>query len=175
VRLIERKEIPQYFMRITKYADDLLDGLKDLDDWPDQVKTMQKNWIGRSEGCEIDFKLIHNGGSSEDPLKEKTNSIKVYTTRPDTLMGASFLAIAPEHKLCQMIDDIAVQSFIKKLSNSVSEADIATAEKVGIFTGLFALHPISNKKIPIWIANYVLAGYGEGAIMAVPCSRRKRF
>ena len=154
--LIERKEIPQYFMRITKYADDLLDGLKDLDDWPDQVKTMQKNWIGRSEGCEIDFKLIHNGGSSEDPLKDKINSIKVYTTRPDTLMGASFLAIAPEHKLCQIIDDVKVQSFIKKLSNSVSEADIATAEKVGIFTGLFALHPISNKKIPIWIANYLI-------------------
>ena len=132
--LIERKEIPQYFMRITKYADDLLDGLKDLNDWPEQVKTMQKNWIGRSEGCEIDFKLIHNGDSSEDPLKEKTNSIKVYTTRPDTLMGASFLAIAPEHKLCQMIDDVKVQLFIKKLSNSVSEADIATAEKVGIFT-----------------------------------------
>ena len=173
--LIERKEIPQYFMRITKYADDLLDGLKDLNDWPDQVKTMQKNWIGRSEGCEIDFKLIHNGDSSEDPLKEKTNSIKVYTTRPDTLMGASFLAIAPEHKLCQMIDDVKVQSFIKKLSNSVSEADIATAEKVGIFTGLFALHPISNKKIPIWIANYVLAGYGEGAIMAVPAHDERDF
>ena len=136
---------------------------------------MQKNWIGRSEGCEIDFKLIHNGDSSEDPLKDKINSIKVYTTRPDTLMGASFLAIAPEHKLCQIIDDVKVQSFIKKLSNSVSEADIATAEKVGIFTGLFALHPISNKKIPIWIANYVLAGYGEGAIMAVPAHDERDF
>ena len=108
-------------------------------------------------------------------LKNKINSIKVYTTRPDTLMGASFLAIAPEHKLCQMIDNVKVQSFIKKLSNSVSEADIATAEKVGIFTGLFALHPISNKKIPIWIANYVLAGYGEGAIMAVPAHDERDF
>ena len=107
---------------------------------------MQKNWIGRSEGCEIDFKLIHNGDSSEDPLKEKTNSIKVYTTRPDTLMGASFLAIAPEHKLCQMIDDVNLQSFIKKLSNSVSEADIATAEKVGIFTGLYRLSPHFKQK-----------------------------
>jgi len=173
--LIERKEIPQYFMRITKYADDLLDGLKDLNDWPEQVKTMQKNWIGRSEGCEIDFKLIDNIDSSENALKNKINSIKVYTTRADTLMGVSFLAIAPEHKLCQMIDDVKVQSFIKKLSNSVSEADIATAEKVGIFTGLFALHPISNKKIPIWIANYVLAGYGEGAIMAVPAHDERDF
>jgi len=173
--LIERKEIPQYFMRITKYADDLLDGLKDLNDWPEQVKTMQKNWIGRSEGCEIDFKLIHNADSSEDSLKNKTNSIKVYTTRPDTLMGATYLAIAPEHKLCQMIDDVNIQSFIKKLSNSVSEADIATAEKVGIFTGLYVLHPISNKKIPIWIANYVLAGYGEGAIMAVPAHDERDF
>ena len=159
--LIERKEIPQYFMRITKYADDLLEGLKDLNDWPEQVKTMQKNWIGRSEGCEIEFKLIHKNNSSEDPSNNNINRIKVYTTRPDTLMGATFLAIAPEHKLCQMIDDVQIQSFIKNLSNSVTEADIATAEKVGIFTGLYALHPISNKKIPIWIANYVLAGYGD--------------
>ena len=173
--LIERKEIPQYFMRITKYADDLLEGLKDLNDWPEQVKTMQKNWIGRSEGCEIEFKLIHKNNSSEDHSNNNTNRIKVYTTRPDTLMGATFLAIAPEHKLCQMIDDVQIQSFIKNLSNSVTEADIATAEKVGIFTGLYALHPISNKKIPIWIANYVLAGYGEGAIMAVPAHDERDF
>ena len=144
--LIERKEIPQYFMRITKYADDLLDGLKDLNDWPEQVKTMQKNWIGRSEGCEIDFKLAHNGDSSEGPLKDKTNSIKVYTTRPDTLMGASFLAIAPEHKLCQIINDVKVQSFIKKLSNSVSEVDIATARKGRNFYWPIRLAPHFKQK-----------------------------
>jgi len=166
--LIERKEIPQYFMRITKYADNLLDGLDNLNDWPEQVKTMQKNWIGRSEGCEIEFDLIQKNNSTEDISNEKINSLKVYTTRPDTLMGATFIAIAPEHKLCQMIGDEDIQSFIKNLNNSVSESDIATAEKVGIFTGLYALHPISKKKIPVWIANYVLAGYGEGAIMAVP-------
>ena len=173
--LIERKEIPQYFMRITKYADDLLDGLKELNDWPEQVKTMQKNWIGRSEGCEIEFDLIYKNNSSEDSSNNKINRIKVYTTRPDTIMGATFLAIAPEHKLCQIIDDVNIQLFIKNLSNSSSEADIATAEKVGIFTGLFALHPISKKKIPIWIANYVLAGYGEGAIMAVPAHDERDF
>jgi len=159
--LIERKEIPQYFMRITKYADDLLDGLNKLDDWPEQVKTMQKNWIGRSEGCEIEFELAPKSNST-------IRKIKVYTTRPDTLMGATFLAICPEHKLSREINDTSIQSFIKNLSNSVSEADIATAEKIGIFTGLYVLHPISREKIPIWIANYVLAGYGEGAIMAVP-------
>jgi len=173
--LIERKEIPQYFMRITKYADDLLDGLKDLNDWPEQVKTMQKNWIGRSEGCDIEFELIQRENISEGVLNTTIKKIKVYTTRPDTLMGATFLAIAPEHKLCQLIGDEHIQSFIKNLNNSVSEADIATAEKVGIFTGFYALHPISKKKIPVWIANYVLAGYGEGAIMAVPAHDERDF
>ena len=173
--LIERKEIPQYFMRITKYADDLLDGLKDLNDWPEQVKTMQKNWIGKSEGCEIEFELIQNDNLSEDNLNTTIKKIKIYTTRPDTIMGATFLAISPEHKLCKLINDIQIQSFIKNLNNSISEADIATAEKVGIFTGFFALHPISNKKVPIWIANYVLAGYGEGAIMSVPAHDERDF
>ena len=165
---VERKEIPQYFMRITKYADDLLDGLDELNDWPDQVKTMQKNWIGKSEGCEIEFDLSLRDNNKNDLKNLSIKNIKVYTTRPDTLMGATFLAIAPEHELCRVIDNAAVLSFIKSLSKSVSEADIATAEKKGIFTGLYAYHPISKKRIPVWIANYVLAGYGEGAIMAVP-------
>lgn len=165
---VERKEIPQYFMRITKYADDLLDGLDELNDWPDQVKTMQKNWIGKSEGCEIEFDLSLRDNNKNDLKNSSIKNIKVYTTRPDTLMGATFLAIAPEHELCRVIDNAAVLSFIKSLSKSVSEADIATAEKKGIFTGLYAYHPISKKRIPVWIANYVLAGYGEGAIMAVP-------
>jgi len=161
---VERKEIPQYFMRITKYADDLLDGLDELNDWPDQVKTMQKNWIGKSEGCEIEFDLSLRDNNKNDLKNLSIKNIKVYTTRPDTLMGATFLAIAPEHELCRIIDNAAVLSFIKSLSKSVSEADIATAEKKGIFTGLYAYHPISKKRIPVWIANYVLAGYGEGLL-----------
>ena len=172
---VERKEIPQYFMRITKYAEDLLDGLNELNDWPEQVKTMQKNWIGKSEGCEIEFELSQKDDSESNLLNSNISHIKVYTTRPDTLMGSTFLAIAPEHVLCKAINDVSVQSFIKSLSKSVSEADIATAEKEGIFTGLYALHPISNKRIPIWIANYVLAGYGEGAIMAVPAHDERDF
>ena len=172
---VERKEIPQYFMRITKYAEDLLDGLDELDDWPEQVKTMQKNWIGKSEGCEIEFELSQTDNDSNSLSSSNIKHIKVYTTRPDTLMGSTFLAIAPEHVLCKSINKDSVQSFIKSLSKSVSEVDIATAEKEGIFTGLYAIHPLSNKKIPIWIANYVLAGYGEGAIMAVPAHDERDF
>ena len=172
---VERKEIPQYFMRITKYAEDLLDGLNELDDWPEQVKTMQKNWIGKSEGCEIKFELSKTEGDTDSLSNSNIKHIKVYTTRPDTLMGSTFLAIAPEHVLCKSINNDSVQSFIKSLSKSVSEVDVATAVKEGIFTGLYAVHPLSNKKIPIWIANYVLAGYGEGAIMAVPAHDERDF
>tara|TARA_B110000503_G_scaffold143683_1_gene246996 strand:- start:3740 stop:6172 length:2433 start_codon:yes stop_codon:yes gene_type:complete len=158
--LVERKEIPQYFMKITDYAEDLLDGLDGLNEWPEQVKTMQKNWIGKSIGCEVDFTLADSEGI-----------IKVYTTRPDTLMGATYLAIAPEHKISIGLanNNEDINNFIiecKKIG--VAEADIATAEKKGIFSGIYAKHPLTGKNIPIWIANYVLINYGEGAVMAVP-------
>ena len=158
---VERKEIPQYFMKITDYADDLLKGLNNLDGWPDQVKTMQKNWIGKSLGCEIIFDI--------DDATAKP--IKVFTTRPDTLMGATYLAIAPEHGLSNLMSKVnkTIKAFIEECQKTgTSEAEIATAEKKGIFSGLYALHPISNVKIPIWIANYVLINYGDGAVMAVP-------
>ena len=159
--LVERKEIPQYFMKITDYADNLLEGLNNLDGWPDQVKTMQKNWIGKSYGCEIIF----------DVDDASVKPIKVFTTRPDTLMGVTYLAIAPEHALSNLMskENMSIEVFIQECQKTgTSEAEIATAEKKGIFSGLYALHPISNEKIPIWIANYVLINYGDGAVMAVP-------
>jgi len=159
--LVERKEIPQYFMKITDYADDLLEGLDSLDEWPDQVKTMQKNWIGKSFGCEIIFDI--------DDAAAKP--IKVFTTRVDTLMGVTYLAIAPEHALSSLMSksNKSIETFIQECQKTgASEAEIATADKKGIFSGLYALHPISNEKIPIWIANYVLINYGDGAVMAVP-------
>ena len=165
--LVERREIPQYFMKITEYAEDLLNGLENLNDWPEQVKTMQKNWIGKSSGCEILFNLS----------KSKTK-LKVYTTRPDTLMGATYLAVAPEHQISleQAKNNKEINSFLEECKKTgVSEAEIATAEKKGIFSGLFAKHPISNKDIPIWIANYVLINYGEGAVMAVPAHDTRDF
>ena len=157
--IVERKEIPQYFMRITDYADELLEGLDNLEEWPEQVKTMQRNWIGRSVGCDVDFKIM---GSQEN--------IRVYTTRPDTLMGATYLAIAPEHQLSKSLSGAQqIKDFISECSKGgVSEVEIATAEKKGIFTGVYVEHPLTNEKIPVWIANYVLINYGEGAVMAVP-------
>ena len=164
---VERREIPQYFMKITDYADELLEGLDGLDEWPDQVKTMQRNWIGKSSGCEITF-----------DLDKSDEVIKVFTTRPDTLMGATYLAIAPEHKISHALskNQKEIKDFIdgcKKIG--VSEAEIATAEKRGVFSGLFAKHPITKECIPVWIANYVLINYGEGAVMAVPAHDDRDF
>jgi len=164
--LVEKKDIPQYFMKITDYADDLLDGIESLDMWPDQVKLMQKNWIGKSHGCEIDFQL-----NSKD-------KIKVFTTRPDTLMGATYLAIAPEHDISKTLakKNDEINSFIQSCNQSgVSEEEFAKAEKKGIFSGLYAEHPLSKEDIPIWIANYVLISYGEGAVMAVPAHDDRDF
>jgi leucyl-tRNA synthetase len=158
--LVERREIPQWFLKITDYADQLLDGLDKLPGWPDAVKTMQRNWIGRSEGLEIQFGV---DGESE-PLT-------VFTTRPDTLMGVSFVSIAPEHplalKAAQSNPELA--AFIEECRHvAASEAVVETAEKKGVDTGLHAIHPISGEKLPIWAANFVLMGYGTGAVMAVP-------
>ena len=164
---VERKEIPQYFMKITDYADELLKGLDDLNEWPEQVKTMQKNWIGKSNGCEIDFEI-----------NDSKDIIKVFTTRPDTLMGATYLAIAPEHKISYALskEQIEIKNFINECQKiGTSGAEISTAEKKGIFSGLYAKHPITQENIPIWIANYVLINYGEGAVMAVPAHDERDF
>lgn len=159
--LVERREIPQWFLKITAYADELLNDLDTLEQWPEQVKTMQRNWIGRSEGVEIIFDVE---GTEEQ--------LKVFTTRADTLMGATYLAIAAEHPLVSKLisegrQDLA--SFMEECTHiKVAEATIATMEKKGLETGLKAIHPITGDKLPIWVANFVLMEYGTGAVMSVP-------
>jgi leucyl-tRNA synthetase len=162
---VEKREIPMYYLRITDYADELLAGLEDLDGWPERVRTMQSNWIGRSEGAEIRFTC---GGES----------IQVFTTRPDTLMGATFMALAPEHPLARAAskDRPALAEFIAECQKGgVSEADLAGQEKLGMDTGLKATHPLTGEELPVWVANYVLMGYGDGAIMAVPAHDERDF
>ncbi len=161
--LVVRKEIPQWFMRITDYAQELLDDLSTLTDWPERVVTMQRNWIGRSEGVEVIF------GIAGDENKKK--SLKVFTTRPDTLMGVTYVAVAAEHPLSQKAakENQVLTDFIAECKTmDVSEAAMETAEKKGLDTGLKAIHPITNEQVPIFIANFVLMAYGEGAVMAVP-------
>lgn len=157
---VERKEIPQYFMRITQYAEELLADLDKLEGWPEQVRTMQRNWIGRSEGVELEFTVA----DSNEPLR-------VYTTRPDTLLGATYVAVAPEHPLAARAaeNNSALAMFIEECSKmETSEAAMETMEKKGVDTGLKAIHPITGEQVPIYAANFVLMGYGEGAVMAVP-------
>lgn len=158
--LIERREIPQWFFKITDYADELLDNLKKLEAWPEQVRTMQHNWIGRSEGVEVDFTVL---GAIE--------KLTVFTTRPDTLYGVTYLAIAPQHPLAEALasKNTKVAEFLATCSHTkVSEADMSTLEKIGIDSGLTAVNPLSGQQVPIWISNYVLMEYGSGAVMAVP-------
>ena len=165
--LIEKREIPMYYMRITAYAQELLEALGELPGWPERVKTMQANWIGRSEGVEFSFAV---DGSEQ--------RIKVFTTRADTIMGATFVAIAAEHPFASACADgnPAVAAFIERCrQGAVMEAEVATREKEGIFTGRHAVHPLSGERIPIWIANYVLWGYGDGAIMVVPAHDQRDF
>ena len=155
---VERKAINQWFIKITDYAQELLDDLDTLDAWPEQVRTMQRNWIGRSEGATVRFPFAQD-------------NIEVYTTRPDTLMGASYLALAPQHPIVQQAaaNDPALAQFCDDISvTKVAEADMATMEKLGMDTGLTATHPLTGQPLPIWVANFVLMGYGSGAVMSVP-------
>ena len=164
--LIEKKEISQWFMRITDYADELLESLDSLDGWPDAVKTMQKNWIGKSVGLEISFNRINN-----EPLK-------VYTTRPDTLMGVTYLAVASEHPLAIEAgsNNTEVQTFIDDCKTmETSEAAMETMEKKGVNSGLTCVHPITGQEVQIWIANFVLMGYGTGAVMSVPAHDQRDY
>jgi len=165
--LVEKREIPQWFLKITDYAQELLDGLDTLSGWPEAVKTMQRNWIGRSEGLEIRFAV--------DGLAEP---LEVFTTRPDTLMGVTYVAVAAEHPvaLWAASGNPAVREFIDECRRGgVSEAELETQEKKGIFTGLHAVHPVSGEKVPVWVANFVLMGYGTGAVMAVPGHDQRDF
>jgi leucyl-tRNA synthetase len=161
---VERREIDQWFFRITAYAEELLADIDKLEHWPEQVRTMQRNWIGRSEGVTMRFGLATPLASGEDTLE-------VYTTRPDTLMGATYVAVAPQHPVARQAaeTDPALASFIEEQSRGkVAEAELATMEKLGMATGANAIHPLTGEQLPIWVANFVLASYGSGAVMSVP-------
>ena len=158
--LVERREIPQWFMKITDYADELLDELDRMPGWPESVKTMQRNWIGRSEGVELSF----NVDGENEPLT-------VYTTRPDTLMGVTYMAVAAEHPLAKKsaAANPDVAEFIEQCKQTdAQEATLETMEKKGMSLGIFVIHPLSGEKVPLWVANFVLMTYGTGAVMAVP-------
>ena len=164
---VEQKEIPQWFIKITDYAEQLLGGLDQLPQWPDMVKTMQRNWIGRSEGVEITFNVA-----------DTAEKVSVYTTRPDTFYGVSYLGIAAAHPLADLAaeNNPELAEFIREAKNAkVAEADLATMEKKGMATGLFAIHPLTGEKLPIWVANFVLMHYGTGAVMAVPAHDQRDF
>jgi len=158
--IVEQKEIPQWFIKITDYAEELLNDLDQLEGWPEQVKTMQKNWIGRSEGVEMTFKVAN----SDDEFD-------IYTTRPDTLMGVTYVALAAQHPLALAAaeNNAELAAFIEECKNNkTTEADMATMDKKGVDTGLKAIHPITGEEVPVWAANFVLMDYGSGAVMSVP-------
>ncbi|MBA1198326.1 leucine--tRNA ligase [Pseudomonas plecoglossicida] len=169
--LIEKREIPMYYFRITAYADELLESLDELPGWPEQVKTMQRNWIGKSRGMEVQFPY-------DQASIGHAGALKVFTTRPDTLMGATYVAVAAEHPLATQAaqGNPALQAFIDECKGgSVAEADMATQEKKGLATSLFVEHPLTGEKLPVWVANYVLMHYGDGAVMAVPAHDERDF
>lgn len=164
---VERKEIPQWFIKITAYAEELLNDIDTLEGWPDQVKAMQRNWIGRSEGVTLSFAVA-----------EQEQSFDVYTTRPDTLFGVTYVGVAAGHPLATLAakDNPALAAFIDECQhNTVAEADMATMEKKGMATGLYAIHPLTGKQVPIWVANFVLMDYGSGAVMSVPAHDQRDF
>ena len=163
--VVEKRKLNQWFLRITDYADDLIDGLKTLDRWPDKVRTMQENWIGRSSGLQMTWAF------SGTPPKGFEGGIEIYTTRPDTLFGASFLGLAPDHPLSKQLAEAgpAVAEFVAECRRGgTSEAEIEQAEKIGRDTGLKVRHPFTGEDIPVWIANFILSEYGTGAIFACP-------
>jgi leucyl-tRNA synthetase len=168
---VEKREIPMYYLKITQYADELLAKLDGMDGWPEQVKTMQRNWIGKSIGAEIHFPY-------DEASIGRPGALKVFTTRPDTLYGATFAAVAAEHALAQQAaaGNPKLAAFIEECKKGgTTEAELATQEKKGMDTGLFVLHPLTQKKLQVWVGNYVLMGYGEGAVMGVPAHDERDF
>jgi len=164
---VERREIPQWFLKITDYAEELLADIERLEGWPEQVRTMQRNWIGRSEGIEMQFGIAGRDAN-----------LPIYTTRPDTLMGVTYVAVAPEHALAveAAAGNPVLQAFIDECRKTrVAEADMATLEKKGMDTGFMALHPITGEAVPVWAANFVLMEYGSGAVMAVPAHDQRDY
>lgn len=163
---VEQKEIPQWFIKITEYAQELLDDLDKLEGWPEMVKTMQRNWIGRSEGVELKFEV------------KGQQDLEVYTTRPDTLMGVTYVGIAAGHPLATIAaeNNPELAAFIEECKNTkVAEAELATMEKKGMATGLTAIHPLNGREVPVYVANFVLMDYGTGAVMAVPAHDQRDF
>ncbi len=168
---VERKEIAQWFLRITDYAEELLQDLDQLDGWPEQVKTMQKNWIGKSTGLEIEFPVASG-------LDASNGNLKVYTTRPDTLMGVTYVAVAADHPWARKasLNNEPLERFIEECSHiSTAEADMETMEKKGVDTGIRVKHPITGEELPVWAANFVLMGYGTGAVMSVPAHDQRDY
>ena len=172
--VVEKREIPMYYFKITDYAEALLDDLEGLD-WPEQVKTMQRNWIGKSRGMTVRFAVAED--SRQGLPESHADYIQVYTTRPDTLMGATYLAVAAEHPLAAAAQSHPeLQAFIAECkAGSVAEADMATMEKKGLPTGRFVINPLNGERLEVWVANYVLWGYGDGAVMAVPAHDERDF
>lgn len=167
---VSKKQMTQWFFKITAYADELLADIDNLD-WPEKIKTMQRNWIGKSEGAEVEFEIADN--------EAKGKKIKVFTTRPDTIFGVTFLAIAPEHELLEKLSTNFTRGKIEEYKReSLKKSEIErqeNKEKTGIFTGSYAINPANGKRIPIWVSDYVLGGYGEGAVMAVPAHDERDF
>jgi leucyl-tRNA synthetase len=174
---VNKRMMKQWFLRITDYAEELLNDLDKLEHWPDSVKTMQRNWIGRSVGAEIDFKIVSeclsDGVSETSATQPPSHSVTVYTTRPDTVYGVTYMVLAPEHKLVRELttsDRLAeVEAYIKESSGkSEIERTAEGRKKTGVFTGAYCINPYTEEKIPVWIADYALVDYGTGAVMAVP-------
>ncbi len=173
--LVEKREIPMYYFKITDYAEQLLNDLDGLD-WPEQVKTMQRNWIGKSRGMTVRFAIADDSKAGLNG--NDAQFLQVYTTRPDTLMGATYVAVAAEHPLATAAaaNQPELQAFIAECkAGSVAEADMATMEKKGMPTGRFVINPLNGDRLEVWVANYVLWGYGDGAVMAVPAHDERDF
>ena len=169
---VERREIPQWFLKITQYADELLEETDKLDGWPDAVRLQQKNWIGRSEGVEFDFKLVGRGDAALDVIDDgQADAIRVYTTRPDTVAGVTYMAVAAEHPIAKAMAtrNSEVADFVAECtSTGTSEAVVEAMEKRGVPLGIEVINPVSGERIPVFVANFVLITYGTGAVMAVP-------
>ncbi len=172
--IVEQRDLVQWFLRITAYAEELLEGLDTLDGWPEKVKTMQRNWIGRSEGTEVDFFLEVQGSGVRDQGSDSRTRIRVFTTRVDTIFGATSVQLAPQHALVAEFTaaDDALKAQVDELIDQQKKAreagDLGAIEKHGVPTGRFAINPYNGERVPIWVANYILADYGTGAIMSVP-------
>ncbi|MGB5282408.1 MAG: leucine--tRNA ligase [Arenicellales bacterium] len=171
--VVERREIPQWFMKITEYAEELLSSLDEMDGWPEAVRTMQRNWIGKSQGVEMQF-----AATADSSQSQSAEDLTVYTTRPDTLMGVTYVAVAAEHPLALKAaeNNADLQAFIEECrTTETAEAAMETMEKKGMATGISVSHPVSGEAVPVWVANFVLMGYGTGAVMAVPAHDQRDF